>query len=275
MSLVESRDGTRIFYQCLGAEHPPGSGVLLCHPSFSSHRLWLAQEAALAADRRTVTWDYRAHGRSEAPVDPAGYDVARVIEDLWTVHEAALEGRPAHVGGLSFGGTLALAYALAHPERVRTLLLFNTGPGFRKPEARARWQDMLERSAQKLERVGVEGYLEGRRAQAELLGLDAGAPSDPLREAILASDPSALARFARGIAGPVPGLVDRLAEIDRPALVLVGEKDEAFQPASWVLAQKLPRARRVEIPGAGHVVNRDSPGPFLEAVRSFLAEHDG
>lgn len=271
--LVESRDGTRIFCAVSGPEPARARGtVLLCHPSFSSHRLFEPLGWAGLAGHRLVRWDYRGHGRSDAPTDPAGYSLEHLFEDLEAVWAATCGSEAIHLGGLSFGGTLAMAYALREPERVRSLLLFNTGPGFRKPEAAAQWAEMLERSAAKLERVGMGGYLEGDRARAELLGLDPDRPeARRLREAMLASDPKALAGFARRVAGPVPNLVDRLAEIAAPSLVIVGERDAAFQPASRVLEAKLGCAERIEIPAAGHVVNLDQPEAFTRALRDFLA----
>ena len=113
-----------------------------------------------------MTWDYRGHGRSDAPEDPDRYSLDLVVEDLGAVHEAAAGGVPAFVGGLSIGGLVSLSYYLAHPKRVRGLLLFNTGPGFKKPEALAQWGTMLERAAAKMESVGIEKYLEGRRASS-------------------------------------------------------------------------------------------------------------
>ena len=108
---------------------------------------------------------------------------------------------------------------------MRALLLFNTGPGFKNPEALAQWRDMLERAAAKMGDVGLEKYLEGSRAQAELLGLH---PESPLaaeaRRGILRSTVPGLQRFARGVAGPVPNLVDVLPEIAQPALVAGGRE---------------------------------------------------
>ena len=72
------------------------------------------------------------------------------------------------------------------------------------------------------------------------------------------------------MAGPVPNLVDRLAEVQPPTLVLVGERDEAFQRASEVMAAKLPNAHRVELKDAGHVMNLDAPEAFAAEVRRFL-----
>jgi len=57
--------------------------------------------------------------------------------------------------------------------------------------------------------------------------------------------------------------------------VLVGEKDANFQRASHVMAAKLPRAERVEIAGAGHVVNLDEPAAFLRAVEGFIRARTG
>jgi pimeloyl-ACP methyl ester carboxylesterase len=267
MPIATASDGAEIFYSARGEGHP----LVLSNPSFSSYRLWESQAEALAERCRVVTWDYRGHGRSSVPTGDAAYSLDRVVSDLGAVLDAATGGEPAHLGGLSVGGMVSLSFALAHPERVRTLLLFNTGPGFKNPDALAGWQKMLERAAIKLEEVGLERYLEGRRATAELLGLRPDSPqARATREGVLTSSVDGLARFARRVAGPVPNLVDRLCEIPIPALILVGEKDEAFQRASRVLAAKLPGGFRVELPGAGHALNLDEPEAFLAEVGRFL-----
>lgn len=268
MPYAEASDGARIHYQASG-EGPP---LLLCNASFSTHVHWQAEAKALSRRFRVVTWDYRGHGESEAPADPGRYSLDQVVRDLEAVHRTATDGTPACVGGLSVGGLVALSYALAAPERVRALLLFNTGPGFRNPEAAARWGSLLERAAAKLEAVGLETYLEGRRARAELLGLypDSSAAL-AVRAGILVSKVEGLTRFARQVAGPVPNLIDRLGEVEQPTLVLVGEHDEAFQRASRVLEAKLPRAERRVLAGAGHVLNLDRPEAFLREVEAFLS----
>jgi len=193
--------------------------------------------------------------------------MAQVIDDLAAVHAASCAGVPAHVAGLSIGGLVAMGYALAQPARVRALVLCNSGPGFKNAEAAAQWTDMLERAARRLEEVGIQAYLEGRRARAELLGLAPDSPAaEAVRAAILGSSVTGLVHFARQVAGPVPNLVDRLGEISAPSLVLVGALDTNFQRASHVLASKLPRARRVEVAGAGHVLNADQPEAFVRHV---------
>jgi pimeloyl-ACP methyl ester carboxylesterase len=89
--------------------------------------------------------------------------------------------------------------------------------------------------------------------------------------AIEAQDPLGVALFGRRVSGPAPGVIDELARIDVPALVLVGEKDNAYLRAAEVMVAKLPRAEHVVIPDAGHVVNLEQPEAFARAVQGFLA----
>jgi pimeloyl-ACP methyl ester carboxylesterase len=264
---VEASDGAKIFWRASGEGVP----LLLSCASFSTHAHWSGQEAELARFARVVSWDYRGHGLSDAPDEPARYTLAQVVDDLRRVHAAAAGDTPAVAAGLSVGGILSLSYARAHAQRVRALVLCNTGPGFKNAEALAQWEAMLERAAQKLGEVGLEKYLEGGRARAELLGLH---PESALavqaRAGVLRSSIAGLQRFARGVAGPVPNLVDALPEVVQPALILVGEHDANFQRASQVMAAKLPHAERVEIAGAGHVLNLDEPAAFVREVERFV-----
>ena len=269
VSTVRASDGASLWYQARGA----GAPLILCTASFSTSAHWANVESALARRHQVITWDYRGHGRSEAPLEPERYSLAQVVEDLAAIHRAAAGDQPAFVAGLSVGGLVSLSYQLAHPERVRGLLLLNTGPGFKKPEAAQQWGEMLERAAAKMEAVGLEAYLDGRRASAELLGLDPEAPdAASVRAGVLRSSVEGLTRFARQVAGPAPNLVDRLAEVDAPTLILVGSLDPGFHRAAEVMAAKLPNARRVLLEGAGHVLNLDQPEGFVREVEAFLAE---
>jgi len=267
MPTVEASDGAKIFWRASGEGVP----LLLSCASFSTHAHWAGQEAELARFARVVSWDYRGHGLSDAPDELSRYTLAQVVDDLARVHAAAAGDAPAIAAGLSVGGIVSLSYALARPDRVRALVLCNTGPGFKNPEALAQWETMLERAAAKLGEVGIEKYLEGGRARAELLGLH---PDSTLaagaRAGVLRSSVAGLQRFARGVAGPVPNLVDVLPEVRQPALILVGEHDANFQRASQVMAAKLPHAERIEIAGAGHVLNLDEPAAFVREVERFV-----
>jgi pimeloyl-ACP methyl ester carboxylesterase len=266
--LACSRDGTRLAWQAQGAGEP----LILMAPTLCTRAHWAGVAPALAERAHAIAWDWRGHGESGAPADPAAYTLGRVLEDLEAVHLAAACGAPAWLGGLSLGGLVALAYALARPERVSGLVLMNSGPGFKRPESRERWRETWERAAAKLERVGIAAYLESPRAQAEILGRDPeSAAARAARDGVLRSDPAALARFARGVAAPQPDLTGRLGEIRVPALVLCGAEDPAFHAAGELLEARLPRARRVLIPGAGHPLPLDAPDALTAEIRAFLA----
>src|SRR5262249_43130375 len=83
------------------------------------------------------------------------------------------------------------------------------------------------------------------------------------------------ANFARRVAGPASPVIDRLGEIAVPALVIVGEKDDAYLRAADVLSARLPRAERRTIPGAGHIVNLDAPEAFDAEGVAFLNQWAG
>jgi pimeloyl-ACP methyl ester carboxylesterase len=227
-------------------------------------------EPFVAAGARVVLWDYRGHGESEAPEDPSAYFLEQVLDDMDRVLEWAAPGRPAVLGGLSFGGLASLHFAIAHPERVRALLLFDSGPGFKNRQAQAGWEAQIGRIADRLEKIGFEGYVDGRAA-ATAIGRRPELPAaQAAGRAIQAQNPHGVARFGRRVVGPAPGVIDDLARIDVPALVLVGELDTAYARAGEVMATKLPNATQVVIRDAGHVVNIEQAEAFNRAVIEFL-----
>src|SRR4051794_8200151 len=92
----------------------------------------------LATDHTVVTWDLRGHGDSEYPPDPAAYSVENSVGDLAALLDVADADRAVLLGH-SLGGFLSLSFALEHPDRVGGLVLVDTGPGYRRDEARAEW----------------------------------------------------------------------------------------------------------------------------------------
>jgi pimeloyl-ACP methyl ester carboxylesterase len=263
---VATRDGHAVYAEAHGAGIP----VVLSCALATTHENWRPQvEPLVAAGARVVLWDYLGHGLSDAPADPAAYHMERVIDDLTRVLSAAVGSEPAVVGGLSFGGLLSMHLALAQPERVRALLLVDTGPGFKNPEAQAGWEKMVERLASSAERRGMAEY--AARAINQVVGQRPDTPAGRAAHAAIAAQaPHGIANFARRVAGPASPTIDRLGEIDVPALVIVGEKDDQYLRAAEVLAARLPRAERRTIAGAGHIVNLDAPEEFLAEVVAFL-----
>jgi pimeloyl-ACP methyl ester carboxylesterase len=249
MPFVE-RDGVRIFYEAAG-DGPP---VLLSHGYSATSRMWRGQVEALAPRYRIITWDMRGHGQSDSPDDPALYSEAATVGDMAAILDA-LGIDTAVIGGLSLGGYMSLAFHLAHPGRVRALMLFDTGPGYRNPAGREAWNRTAE----------------ARAVAFETRGLDALGSGAEVR---IAQHRSAkgLALAARGMLAQFDSrVIESLEGIRVPTLVLVGEKDEPFLGATDYMAAKIPGAQKVVIPGAGHAANIDNPAAFNAAVEAFLA----
>jgi pimeloyl-ACP methyl ester carboxylesterase len=269
MSRVATRDGYSLYVESHGEGIPLVLSCALC----TTHENWRPQVSALVrAGARVVLWDYRGHGLSDAPEDPDAYTLDLVVDDLLRVLDWAAPGQAGLLGGLSFGGLASLHVALKHPERVRGLLLVDTGPGFKNPKAQARWEALVERTASFVERRGLEAFAESRAADT-LVGLRPELPAArAAASAIAAQTPHGIANFARRVAGPAEQVLDRLAEIDRPALIVVGEKDDAYLRAAEVMEARLPHATRVSIAGAGHIVNLDAPEAFDDVVTRFVRD---
>jgi len=269
MPRVATRDGYSLYAESHGEGIPLVLSCALC----TTHENWRPQVPALVgAGARVVLWDYRGHGRSAAPEDPDAYTLDLVVDDLLRVLDWAAPGEAFLLGGLSFGGLASLHLALRHPERVRGLLLVDTGPGFKNPKAQARWEALVERTASFVERRGPAAFAESRAADT-LVGLRPEQPAArAAARAIAAQTPHGIANFARRVAGPATPVIDRLAEIERPALIVVGEKDDAYLRASEVMEARLPHATRVSIAGAGHIVNLDAPEAFDDVVTRFVRE---
>ncbi len=269
MTEIRARDGVRLHVEV----HGEGVPLVLSCGWCTTHENFRPQvEPLVRAGARVVLWDYRGHGLSESPTDDAAYDMPRLVDDLEVVLDFAAPGRRAVVGGLSFGGLLSLHFALAKPERVAALLLIDSGPGFKNPEAQARWTSQVERTAARLEERGLDAILVGRAAETSIGRRPELPAARAAARAIAAQDPHGLARFGRRVAGPAPCVIDDLARIAAPALVVVGAEDAAYLRAAEVMAARLPAATHVVIPGAGHIVNIEEAAAFDRAVIDFLAK---
>jgi pimeloyl-ACP methyl ester carboxylesterase len=269
MARVMARDGVALHAEAHGRGIPV---VFSCGFATTSENFRPQVEPLVAAGARVVLWDYRSHGASEPAKTPDGYSIEQVVDDLARVLDWAAPGERAVVGGLSLGGLVSLHFALAHPSRTRGLILIDSGPGFKNPEAQARWTAQIDKMGERFEAEGLRAFVESRAAATAIGRFRELPAAHAAADAIARQDSHAVAEFGRRVAGPAPCVIDELGRIDVPALVVVGAEDEAYLRASEVLAAKLPRARRVVIPGAGHIVNIEKAAEFDAAVVEFLAE---
>jgi pimeloyl-ACP methyl ester carboxylesterase len=246
-----NRDGVKLHYEV----HGSGPPLLLTHGYSSTSAMWQGQVEALSKHHTLILWDMRGHGRSDYPADPAAYSETLTVKDMAALLDEADAGS-AIIGGLSLGGYMSLAFHRAYPQRVRALLIIDTGPGFKKDDARDAWNRRAHETGDRFEREGLE-----------VLKF-----ASPERSGVVHRDASGLARAARGmLTQRDAGVIETLPHIKVPALVVVGADDRPFLAASDYMAAKIPGAQKVVIPAAGHAVNIDQPQAFIEAVLPFLA----
>src|SRR5580700_1148862 len=246
-----NRDGVHIYYEVHGQSGPV---ILLSHGYSSTSGMWAGQIEPLSKSHRLVIWDMRGHGDSDYPEDLAAYSEEATVADMAALLDA-VGAKTAIVGGLSLGGYMSLAFNRAHPDRVEALLIFDTGPGYRNDEAREGWNRTSIARAERFERDGLS-VLGNASAEVRI---------------VTHRSADGLAKAARGmLTQRDASVMNSLATIAVPSLVVVGANDTPFLAASDYMAAKIPGAKKVVIPDAGHAANIDQPAAFNQAVVAFL-----
>jgi pimeloyl-ACP methyl ester carboxylesterase len=245
-------NGVRLHYDAGGE----GGPLLLSHGFAATGRMWDGQRRAFADRWRVISWDMRGHGDTESPDDPAGYSAELTVADMRGLLDHLGVGR-AVIGGLSLGGYVSLAFHAQHPEMTRALVLCDTGPGYRNPEARAAWNERALRRAADLEARGLTALSGSSREMRESVRHHRSAQW--------------LAHAARGmLAQDGARVIDSLPAIRVPTLIVVGDQDEPFLAPCRYMAGKIPGARLEVIKGAGHSSNLDQPEAFDRVLGDFL-----
>ncbi len=254
MPLVEL-NGIRINYEEHG--NPEGAPILLTHAYAATLQMWKPQFEAMR-DYRLIGWDMRGHGGTDSPPRQEDYTEKLTVDDIAALLRHLCVEK-AVVGGLSLGGYISLEFQLAHPEMVRALILCNTGPGYRKDEARASWNDFAIGYAKRFDERGLDGF--GR-------GIEIDATRQYQRS------PLGLAFAGRGILTQRDAKVmEHLEQIDVPTLIVLGADDGRYKAGCEYMASKIPGARLGVVEGAGHAVNLCQPERFNAAVLGFLRDN--
>jgi pimeloyl-ACP methyl ester carboxylesterase len=236
------------------AQHTTSPPLLLSHGFGATSAMFAANVPTFATHRNVITWDLRGHGATESPDDPGCYSAGETLADMEALLDS-LDISRAVLGGHSLGGYLSLSFTLAYPDQVAALVLIGTGPGFRKDEARDAWNRRAYATADRIADKGIAALGES----SELRGTH--------------TDVQGLVRAAKGtLTQHDSHVMDGLPDIRVPALVVVGENDTHFLAAADYMAAKIPSARKVVIPDAGHAPNVDQAEKVNAEVVAFLSD---
>lgn len=253
-------NGIDIHYEISGS----GPVVMFAHSLGSDLSIWAAQKSALETRRTVLAYDLRGHGRTQAT--PGAYSFDLLAQDALALLDALHIDKASFVG-ISLGGMIGQAVALAAPQRIDRLVLADTTCAY-PPEAQAAWPERI------------------RQIEASGLGpLVAPTLERWFTAAYRAAHPGVAARIGAIIrATPVAGYVGcchaiakldftaRLAVLDLPTLVVVGDSDPGIPlPLAQALAAAIPGARLEVIPGAAHLSNMEQAEAFNRLLLEFLA----
>ncbi len=200
---------------------------------------------------RAVAYDLRGHGESDKPVDPSAYGTAELLSDLAGVI-AALDLREVTLMGYSMGARLALAAAIAEPDRFHRVILGGIGDRIFEPSPA------------------------GHPMAAAMEAADPGSISDPLLRSFRqfadeqGENRAALAAFSRAVRSSFDR--ESLRNIRAQTLVVAGARD-ALAGSAEGLAALILGAKAVELPGCDHF-SAIAHALFKAAVFDFLEETD-
>jgi len=255
-------DGARIHFEDTGGDGPP---ILWSHGCLMDHTMFDPQVAGLGGYRH-IRWDERGFGRTES-TGPFSYwdsaDDAIALLDHLGIDQAVL-------AGMSQGGFLSLRAALAHPQRVRALILIDTQAGTEDPAIVESYQGMIDALS--------TGDEETRSAVFDIVGgLILGDPAlqAQWKAKWMADDPERIVEPG-GALLERDDITDRLGEIDCPAIIVHGTADTAIpiEKAELLRAGLGDCRDLVPVDGAAHAPNLTHPAEvnahverFLEAIR--------
>lgn len=279
--------GTKLWVETEGAGEPllllaggPASSHLTFHPYFS----------ALADRFQVIYVDYRGRGKSERPREWTEITFAQDVADVERLRQALGLDR-LNVYGFSYGGMVAMGYALSRPERVGRLILANT------VHSAEMWQKNHENINREIENQYPEVW--DRILELRARGVRSTAPEvqdlyrvhgqlvrfyDPANAAKLLSEPGAKSAelypvfagddvefFVGGEVARLPDFRPRLKELAMPVLILAGRWDRALYPR-WQreFQQHAPQAEFVWMERSGSFSHIEEPEAVLSLVRRFL-----
>jgi pimeloyl-ACP methyl ester carboxylesterase len=249
--------GGELYYEAQG----DGVPVVLVHGLALDARMWDDQVPALEEIARVVRYDVRGFGRSTRDADTA-YSHA---DDLWSLLDH-LKIDKAVLVGLSMGGRIVVEATLAAPERVRALVLLDAVLDG------VAWDADSKRGIQAISEGLRFGGLE--EAKAAWLRHDFFVPAQRTpdlarRLAEMVGDYSGVNWTSADPHTPHPNSIEFLPTIAAPTTVVTAELDvPCFHEMSDVLADRIPGARKLMVPGVGHMINMEAP----EAVNALLRE---
>ena len=262
---LETPNSELAFYRaCTPAQ--PKSTLVLGHALGANRKMWEKVLPLLPEDIEVILWELPGHGNSGLVDSPEAAGVLPVAQSLHRgMEDLGLTQHPTMLGGLSLGGTVALAYAQEHPGKLDGLLLFGSAPALPPPSA---WSERAEQVldsgleplvAPTMERWFSKDFREGSGAEAVA----------QTAKTFVSTNPQGYAQCAQMIGGT--DLWPRVGRVGVPVLVTVGSGDAGMSPAQGEeLAAALPNGQCVVIDGVKHLMAVEAPEEVAALITQML-----
>lgn len=288
--MAKEREGTievpggRVWYRLVGDRG--GVPLMTLHGGPGASSAAFAPLAALASQRPVLFYDQLGAGRSECPDDPSLWRIERFVEEIDAVRRA-LDLGEIHLLGHSWGGFLALEYALRRPPGLRSLVLCSTAASTAEFERGTR--ALVERLPAEIRDTLRRHEAAGTTEDAEYVGAVMAFMQrhlcrlDPWPEVLLEINPmetpSYRIMWGANEFTPTGNLTEwdcstRLAEIAAPTLVTCGRHDEATPACAETLRRGIPGARLHVFENSAHMTFLEQPEEFLRVVGRFIGSHE-
>lgn len=250
-----------------------GEPVLILHGFTGSAESMEGVSDRLRAHFRVHRVDLVGHGQSESPSNAEAFTMPQCVAQLHALL-GALDLPRVSVIGYSMGGRAALSLAVAHPDRIRRLVLVGASPGLAGAEERAARRKADAQLADRIEREGLEAFVDQWMANplfASQVRLGEAALARARAERLRGSV-SGLTRSLCGMGtGSMPPLHDALAHLALPVLCVVGEEDEKFLAIARRMVAALPLGELEVIAESGHAAHLEQPEAFAQAFMAFVS----
>lgn len=247
-----------------GVRTGKGPDLVVLHSLLADRHAFDPVLEALAAKYRVTLFNLPGFHGSQPPMLALMDAYIAAIEDgfqEWKIaHDAVLIGN-------GFGGTVALAFALAHPERISRLVVSDAAAAF-PDEGKQQFAVM----AQKVGDGGLGAIAEIAAKRVFSPAYLAAHPGliDERKRVLLGIDPKAFQAACKIL--QEADLEPMLHRLKMPTLVICGEFDQATPPAlNKLIADKVEGARYIQLPGCGHCPPLEQPQQFLAAIKDFVA----
>lgn len=281
-------DGYRVWYRSVGGGEGEHTPLLILHGGPGVPHDYLENLEALASEtQRVIFYDQLGCGRSDQPDDTSLWRVERFVEELATVRRELGLAR-VHILGQSWGGMLAIEYALTQPQGLVSLILSNTTSSIplwvaEANRLRSELPPEVNDTLLRHEVAGTTGDQEYQDAMQVFYDRHV-VRVKPIPEYVQRALDNTGFVYAY-MNGPsefhVTGVIkdwdrtDRLSEIHVPTLILSGRYDEATPAINTILHKGIAGSEWILFENSSHLSHVEEPELYMQTVRAFLDRVEG